>query len=71
MGLALVMEAINGVMDGAVESPGIREDAGGELMLLEVSPALFDVVQFGRILRQPFEGDPSALGECACLPHYG
>src|SRR4051812_11450198 len=34
-------------------------------MLLEVAPASFDVVQFGGVFRQPFEGEPGALGERA------
>src|SRR4051794_14886605 len=35
-------------------------------MLLEVAPASFDVVQFGGVFRQPFEGEPGALGERLC-----
>src|SRR5215213_2653848 len=34
-------------------------------MLLEVAPASLDVVQFGGVFRQPFEGEPGALGERA------
>src|SRR3954451_6927761 len=47
------------------ESISIGEGAVGELMLLEVAPASLDVVQFGGVFRQPFEGEPSALGDCA------
>src|SRR4051794_39212536 len=35
-------------------------------MLLEVAPASFDVVQFGGVFGQPFEGEPGALGERLC-----
>src|SRR3954451_13434131 len=35
-------------------------------MLLEVAPASFDIVQFGGVFRQPFEGKPGALGERLC-----
>ena len=35
-------------------------------MLLEVAPASLDVVQLGGIFRQPFEGEPGALGERLC-----
>src|SRR5436305_14966329 len=35
-------------------------------MLLEVAPASFDVVQLGGVFRQPFEGEPGALGERLC-----
>jgi hypothetical protein len=40
--LTLAVEAVDGVMDGAVESAGIGEGAVGELMLLKVAPASFD-----------------------------
>ena len=35
------------------------------MMLLEVAPASFDVVQLGGVFRQPFEGQPRALGKGA------
>jgi hypothetical protein len=44
MAVALVIEAINGVLDGAVESAGIRGGAIGELMPLEVAPASFNAI---------------------------
>jgi hypothetical protein len=48
------------------ESVGIGESMVGELMLLEVAPASFDIVQLGGVFRQPFEGKPAALGERLC-----
>ena len=68
MRLALVVEAGDGVMDGAVESTGIGDGAVGEVMLLEVTPAPFDVGQLGGIFRQPFGGEPRARGEGAGCP---
>ena len=65
--LAFVVEAGDSVRDGVGESVGIGEGAIGELMLLEVAPASFDVVQFGGVFRQPFEGEPGALGERLCV----
>src|SRR5215210_5587505 len=59
----LVVETGDSVRDGAGESVGIGEGAVGELMLLQVAPASFDVVQFGGVFGQPFEGEPGALGE--------
>jgi hypothetical protein len=53
-------------MDGAFASVGIGEGVIGELMLFEVAPALLDIVQLGGVFRQPFEGEPGSLGECAC-----
>src|SRR3954447_22536152 len=65
MGLSLVVEAGDGVMDGVVESVGIGEGVVGEIMLLEVAPASLDVVQFGGVFRQPLEGEPGTLGKRA------
>src|ERR687884_1460745 len=63
MGLSLVIEASDSIRDGAGESVSIGEGAIGELMLLEVAPASLDVVQLGGVFRQPFEGEPRALGK--------
>jgi len=65
MSLSLVVETGDSVRDGAFESVRIGEGAIGELMLLEVAPTSFDFIQFGGVFRQPFEGEPGALGECA------
>jgi hypothetical protein len=61
-----VVETGDRVRDGAGESVDIGNGSVGELMLLEVAPASFDVVQFGGVFRQPFEGEPGALGERLC-----
>src|SRR3954454_22730384 len=45
------------------ESVGIGESMVGELMLFEVAPASFDIVQLGGVFWQPFEGEPGAFGE--------
>ena len=47
MMLSFVVEAGDGVRDGAGESVGIGEGAVGEIVLLEVSPASLDVIQLG------------------------
>ena len=61
-----MVEAGDSFRDGAGKSVGIGEGAVGELMLLEIAPASFDVVQFGGVFRQPFEGEPGAPGERLC-----
>src|SRR3954454_13231926 len=66
MRLSLVVETGDSVRDGAGESVGIGEGVVGELMLLEVTPAPFDIVQLGGVFRQPFEGEPGARGERLC-----
>jgi hypothetical protein len=65
MGLPLVVETGDSVRDGVGESVGIGEGSIGQIMLLEVAPASLDVIQFGGVFRQPFEGEPGALGESA------
>ena len=47
-----MVETSDSVRDGAGKSVGIGEGAVGELMLLEVAPASFDVVQLGDVFRQ-------------------
>jgi hypothetical protein len=60
-----VVQAGDCIRDGAFESVGIGEGTIGEIMLLEVAPASLDVIQLGRVFRQPFEGEPGARGERA------
>ena len=71
MRLSLVVEAGDSVREGMGESVGIGEGTIGELMLLEVTPASFDVVQFGGIFRQPFGGEPRARSERLCCQLAG
>src|SRR3954449_1866580 len=66
MGLSFMVKAGDSVRDGAGENVGIGEGTVGELMLLEVAPASFDVVQLRGVFRQPFKGQPSARGERLC-----
>jgi hypothetical protein len=66
MGLPLVVETGDSIRDGAGKSVSIGEGAISELMLLEVAPASFDVVQLRGVFRQPFEGEPGARGERLC-----
>src|SRR3954447_1963902 len=63
MRLSLAVETGDSVRDGAGESVGIGEGAVGEIMLLDVTPASLDIIQFRGVFRQPFEGEPGALGE--------
>src|SRR3954471_21409300 len=71
MRLSLVVEAGDRVRDGASESVDTGEGAVGELMLLEIAPASFDVVQLRGVFRQPFEGEPGARGERLCCQLAG
>src|SRR4051794_27603697 len=71
MRLPLLVETGDSVRDGAGESVGIGEGAIGELMLLQVAPASFDVVQLRGVFRQPYEGEPRARGERLCCQLAG
>src|SRR5689334_23288189 len=68
---SLVVETGDRVRDGAGESIGIGVGTVGELMLFEVAPASFDVVQFGGIFRQPFGGEPRARSKRLCCQLAG
>src|SRR4051794_37525130 len=65
MGLSLMVETGDSVRDCPFESVGIGKGTIGQIMLLEVTPASLDVIQLGGIFRQPFEGEPWALGKRA------
>ena len=49
-------------MDGVVERDGVGEGLVGEMMRLEVAPHRLDVVEFGRVFRQPLDGQPVCPG---------
>lgn len=48
-GLALLIEGLDGFMDGLVKRVGVGEGLVGEVMRLEIAPDGFDVVQLRRI----------------------
>jgi hypothetical protein len=62
IGDALAVEIDDRVMDGLVERSGVGEGLVGEVMGLEVAPDRLDVVEFGRVFRQPFDGEPVCAG---------
>src|SRR5215208_1764148 len=71
MGLPLVVEPGDSARDGAAARVDIGESAIGKLMLFEVAPASLDIVQLGGVFRQPFKGQPRALGERLCCQPAG
>jgi hypothetical protein len=62
MGDALAAQIGDGVMDGLVERGGIGEGLVGEMVSLKVAPDELDIVEFGRVFRQPFDGEPVCAG---------
>jgi len=55
---AFLVERLDGGADGAFEVAGAAERLVGEVVALDVTPGLLDVVEFGRISRRPLNGDP-------------
>ena len=65
MGDAFAIEIGDGGMNGLFERLSVGEGLVGEVMALEVAPDRLDVVEFGRVFRQPFDGQPVRPGgEC-------
>src|SRR3954468_1229600 len=57
-GSALAVEGLDGLVDGDVEGVGVTERAVGEVVALQVAPGPLDVVQLGRVPRQPLDREP-------------
>ena len=45
-------------MDGSIEVGGVDEGVVGEIVRFEIVPDNLDVVEFGRVFRQPLDGEP-------------
>src|SRR5215211_756836 len=53
-----------GGMDGAIQGLGVSKGLVGQMMRFEIVPDNLDVVEFGGILGQPFDGEPmSTVGK--------
>jgi hypothetical protein len=61
--LALVVDVGNTLMDSAVEMIDIGEVLMREEVAFQIAPGTLTVIQFRRIFRQPFDGQPIARGE--------
>src|SRR4051794_41507780 len=62
-GAALAVEGLDGLVDGDIEGVGVTERAVGQVVALQVAPGALDVVQLGRVLRQPLDREPGPRGE--------
>jgi hypothetical protein len=60
---ALTVHIDEAAADACFEVFGIDEGAMGEAMTLQVAPGEFDVVEFGRVCRQPLDREPGTGGE--------
>src|SRR5208282_3082120 len=55
---SLVVQGLDSLMDGSIEVGGVGEGVVGEIVRFEIVPDNLDVVEFGRIFRQPLDGEP-------------
>ena len=55
---SLVVQGGDGCVDGAIESVVVGEGVVGEMVRLEIVPDNLDVVELGRVFRQPLDGEP-------------
>ena len=60
--VSLGVQAGYGGVDGAIEVLGLGEGLVGQMMRFEIVPDDLDVVEFGRVLGQPFDGEPMGAG---------
>ena len=63
MRLALLIEPVDGLVDDAVEFVHVGKGAVGEVVPLEIAPAMLDGVELRRVLGQPLERQPGPLGQ--------
>lgn len=60
--VSLSVQGDNRGVNGPVEVVGVGEGLVGEMVGFEIAPDGFDVVEFGRVLGQPFDGEPMGAG---------
>jgi hypothetical protein len=56
--ISLTVQRFGGLVDFAVERFDIGERLMGEMMRLEIVPDDLDVIEFGRVFGEPFDGQP-------------
>src|SRR5215207_3568710 len=54
----LAVHVDDAAVDACFEVFGIDEGPVGEVMTLQIAPGEFDVVEFGRVFRQPLDREP-------------
>ena len=57
------VQVLDRLVAGRVEHDSIVERLMGEGVTLHIPPVQLDVVEFLRVTRQPFDGDPTSSGE--------
>jgi hypothetical protein len=65
MTISFAIEHPDRLVDGTIEVVWTRESLVSEMMLLQIAPEFFDVVELRRVFRQPFDREPGCpRGEC-------
>ena len=65
MAISFAIEHHDCLVDGIIEVVWTVESLVSKMMLLQIAPELFDVVERRRVFRQPFDREPGRpLGEC-------
>ena len=66
IGCTLVVHGGDLPVDYLVEMLGGSESQMGEEVALKITPCVLDVIEFGGVFGQPFDGEPRAGGERRC-----
>src|SRR3954451_23330141 len=65
MAISFAIEHPDRLVDGTIEVFWTRESLMSKMMLFQIAPELFNVVELRRVFRQPFDCEPGrSLGEC-------
>jgi hypothetical protein len=59
---SLLVQGIHRCVDFAVEGFGVSKCLMGEMMGFEIAPDHLDIIEFGRIFRQPLDSEPVGAG---------
>ena len=57
-----MVQGIHRCVDFAVEGFGVSKCLMGEMMGFEIAPDHLDIIEFGRIFRQPLDSEPVGAG---------
>ncbi len=58
MAMSFAIEHPDRLVDGIIEVVWTRESLVSKMMLLQIAPELFDVVELRRVFRQPLDREP-------------
>jgi hypothetical protein len=62
IGHPFAIEVCGGIVNSPIEGDDVGECLMGEMVPFQVAPGQFDVVEFWRVFRKPFDGKPVCAG---------